>query len=551
MELASHCLLYGGNQVATSICKDRKQRYLEPDAGSQVSVAVPEWSQDTQNITRPDTKTVFRLNTNQNEFLNPWNTKIAFNIQVRTPSAIGVYFRSMADLIQDVLIESAQGQELERIDNVNILNSFITASILSEQYQKDTARNTLTHKFTPTDFSLIDSREQTANTLYPYNVLDNTYAMSERTEPNLTEFSGSTGKLHYIEIPLPLICGLFRANNLLPPQLTNGMKITITWAPAENVLNHNVNPVEGLFVNEPQQDENGNWLLRSNLSTHVHDFDDLYVNTYNLSKVQLIQDMHIMTDAVSNFVKSVHKSAGLDISIRSFSQCSPGTPVTSAMDLSVTGAYSQASRFVGTVRAKPKDKNLQAYIPLMHYQPRARNFSYQIEHNNTLYPPLALTSAEAQYSWWIEAFGSSKNITDSQSSNSWERFSEHHGNTFVYNLNRCPVNLDTKLQGHNITANPNSTSQEINGNNRCKVRVNKMDMNDTYVHITDSMSRSSTRGLHYKQNNITLKYPRIFTPAGELVTLDTEDTLDMFAYTWIEHYRHFNINAQTGVKISI
>ena len=164
------------------------------------------------------------------------------------------------DLIKNIRIESATGAVIERIDDVNMLNSFIADSLLGKDHRKDMLFSSRVRETSHTDFEketqfYPDSEETSTKSIEAYNTLDDLpYTPAQRNhaaDSILTSGEYHESDFHNVVIPLSFLSGLFRMDTLMPPQLLDGMKIIIDWADASDVFTHNSNTGVCLLYTSP------------------------------------------------------------------------------------------------------------------------------------------------------------------------------------------------------------------------------------------------------------------------------------------------------------
>jgi hypothetical protein len=465
----------------------------------------------------PDSQTVFVIRAGQNDFIDTWASTLSFKIQVTSPCLTGVYMHAFHDLIRNIRIESATGTEIERIDNVNMLNSFIADSVFGYANRSD---------------KMFSSRVGETNsdvpqtTAGPFNTVDvKPYESTERSHltNSILPAGYTVSEAHDVVIPLSFLSGLFRMDSLMPPQLLEGMKIIIDWEEASNVFTHNSLPVQPVFTDYFSP---GTPLLNVNIGKADADFskDNLIDPGYRLTDVEIHLDTHTVINSASvAIMKQFHSKAGLSMSFRTYTNFHNAKAVyvddtKLTHHYEVNRAFGQASKFLGTTRHVFRDTRYKSFLPLFHLQPRDEEFKYLVEHNGKHYPRQAIAGSVGQFWDWQKSFAAYKMLSNPNRA-SYSDFSKHNGNGFIYDMNRTPPRFSSSNPDWEFSADNSGSTQSIDGNNRLSVMTNAPIPPPDYL-----------QGLVPSDINAT-------------------PTVAVF-WSWIEHFSHLNISA-TGATITI
>lgn len=478
----------------------------------------------------PSTQTVFIIRSNPNDFIDTWTSALSFKLRVSSPSLQGVYMHAFHSLIKDIRIEAANGTELERIDDVHVLNSFIGDALFGKNYRNNGLFSTRVRETSHTGFTAKESATAPNSIVSPYNTVDE-LPYTDASRESIEQPAYNTGDEHDVLIPLSFLCGLFRMDTLMPPQLAEGLKIFITWNEAKDVFTYNINTLDTAFttVTGPP-DLNANIGLVDG-TTFANNLID---TSYFLTAVELHLDTQVVTNQIAESVMKVFQSSyGIDIPFRTYTtfekakqfDCLPR--VSTTISFEVPSSFSQASKFLGTFRYRsPTDVN-NNFIPLLNQdQPFDEFFTFQTRHNQKSYPRRPLTGSVSQFWEWQKAFGANK-ILYNTNRTSYDDFITQNGTSFVYDMNRSTRSYTQTTAGSNICANPWNSTQTIDGNNR--------------LSVTSTIPSPDDADAFIKRN-----YPSdLYTSEKAL-----PDYIHALAWTWIEHYRHINLSS-AGIDIKI
>jgi hypothetical protein len=530
---------YSAELPDVPISKDRELIRHHPITGSLVladsqlsassNVFAP--ANVTGSSSKPNTQTVFCIRANPNDFIDTWSSVLSFGVQVRSPALAGTYMHAFHDLIKDIRIESATGEEIERIQDVNMLNSFIEDSLFGKQYTSDVLFSSRVNETQRTDFNKPwwdgPVYPESGTPVYgdskanfqPYDTVDPVpYTDGERVPATDSKLVNGYkyGASHNVVIPLSFISGFFRMDTLLPPQLAEGMKIFITWADARDVFIYNTDTTQNTFT-----DRFGLALpLNQNIGKSSLNLTECLLDpSYTLSNIELHLDTHTLDNRIASAVmESYQNDGGLALSYRSYTAFDSGTVINTeagvdSVALEVGSSFSQATKFLGTVRYRHKTDHWNAFLPLFTAQPRDETFFYQTQHNQKNYPRSPLVGSPSQFWEWQKSFGANKVLFNSNRS-SYSDFINSHGNSFVYDMNRSSYNLKHAVSDANFSAMTPTTSQTIDGNNRLSVRVKLPTPPSTYF---DTLLPLDLKGADPATNT----WSRV--------------------WTWVEHFRHINV----------
>lgn len=501
-----------------SVAKDRETiRHLPITGEIVLAEAKTQWAVGaftggdlSASSSSPDTQTVFLGTANESEFVDTWSSSIVFKIKVTSPCVTGVYMNGFHDVIKDICIEAANGTEIERITDLNTLNAFISDSVLGRNFRETSLFATKVGTTSPTKFNPSVAETASVNN-QPYLTVDpDLYSIAERQSSSLSA-GYKTGKTHHVIVPLCMLGGLFKMDTLMPPQLFNGMKITITWADASDVFTHNTDPNRALVAPYVAAASPNPEKLLGNIGNSTLPIVD---PSYELTDIMIEADTYSLSDSAHKSVSTQFARNGLGISFRSYMQFDKQKRLGAVGDvemLRVTRGFSQATKFLGAIRCQPTDSKWKSFFPLTWFHPHDESFDYITEHNGKRYPRNLYESSVSRFWAWQQAFGANKILYNSDRA-LYNDYMKNYGHVFAHDFNRTSKSLMASTPCSNFSTNNSNSAQTIDGNNPATVSV-----------VVPSLTSPD--------------YVEALLPTDA----HAHSSVGWVCSTWVEHFRHLSL----------
>lgn len=432
----------------------------------------------------PSVETNFRLAIGNYEFVDMWSSWLEYDVQPRANCYQSQYMFSLADFVKTITIMDRNNVEIERITDINLLNSMIATEKFGRNYIDNVCHSTKNGQFYNTNYAPgveLFSAVPPDN-IYPGTLQDvkwegrDNYTIITTTPPPIIA-SGSVPKTYRVAIPMALLAGLFSTDKLLPPHLLSGMIINIQWARAQDILYPNVNFGAGLRY-EPEASGEA-W-------QNYYDFNGIPtpVPIYTISNVGILLDCFtIHQSIVDQITEAFNGIVGIPIAFQSYTQV-----IQSRLDLAkqtlsipIYQSFSNASKIVGTTRIRcggligpsdqvfPTEIDCTATIPYLMGQPYVEQ-AYQLRFNGISYPDKPVTNQTTAYNLWMAAFGKVR-LYDSVAGVSYNEFVGNMGSTFVLDLSRAGYNFSLSGGPVNTQANFIRSGQRIDGTNPATLQL--------------------------------------------------------------------------------
>lgn len=464
------------------------------------------------------------------EFMDGWTSYLNIRVAIQGNSQQGQYIQSFLNLIRQVTIQDKFGNEIERIEDVNILNSLILREMFGDAYFATSAKSLRDYATKPTDYAQ-----------GPPGLSTKTNA-DLGIEPRPTIFLDIESTLEYtpallqdgsynVLIPLALISPLFRTDNLLPPQLMHDCYIRIDWENAQKVFTQDIIPSLPSVVDSADVVTGGTYgtadftyyspVVDRNLKVKNA------IPSYIIDNIAIFADVYTLQLELANEIQQEYMELGIPIKMLSYTKVIDASQIESQssarLSIPINRSFSKASKLIASVKVEPAVSvidtvNIQSIYPLFRGQPQVDNTKYSFRLNSQQYPNYPVENVDTSYWHWMQAFGKTRLYTDVRDSTS-NNFYNENGTSFAVDFNRAAFSF--RVSGSAISTESNAilSGQRIDGTNPCTLYIELPAMTDEQI-INDRL-------------------PSDISPLFAA-------TAKRRIYGWIEHERHVILNPQSN-----
>jgi hypothetical protein len=413
--------------------------------------------------------TIIRFNTFNSEFIDGWNSSLHFKIVSSDNCWQGHYMQSYLNLIKRVTLCDQRGIEIERIENVNLLNSLVTRTKFGDAFVSTTGASLLDHNTRQTDFDdkfylWTDTGDVLQTGLY-----ENLDSQIPDEIPNSTE-------TYNVIIPLSLLCGLFRIDHLLPPQLMHQLEIRIHWENASRVFTHNINEHAEAYQEQDFGAPNTPWANIIDSGVHA---------TYTLSDIHVTTDSYLFEKSLVDELDRDYINRGLAIKFQTYTQCiryeaglaQDGDRVT----IPIEQSFSDATKLIACARIVAPQTIPATFgrtvigdsiYPYFRSQSWVNGTDYHLRYNGVQYPRDIIDSKQVSYMQWLQSFGKNRLYTDVTSTAFSQMYVTDVAPTIAIDLNRNPFSF--ALSGSAVSTDTNQmvSGQRVDGTNPATLHMN-------------------------------------------------------------------------------
>jgi hypothetical protein len=281
-----------GDSVRSGLVSLNKLDYnLSPDLSVAVSRSYKRHFAQQTTYT-PSQRSIIILNSGA-EYIDPANTALVFSVTNTGTNQVSFGNGSCANLIRRIVLTSRSGDELERIERVNLLAPVLDRYERSEEWCA------------------------TVGGVQGYLPRDTNDFSNGATSIGVDIVNGvNQGVTVRYVLPLGCISGLFRSfDRLLPSMLMSGLRIEIEWETAITA-----------FQSEPSQVP--------------------AVPDYQINDLQVMADSYTLTDSVQRSLNETASLSGLEIVFSSYFNNQSSTNENTSLQIQVRKAVSRALGFI-------------------------------------------------------------------------------------------------------------------------------------------------------------------------------------------------------------
>lgn len=443
--------------------------------------------------------TTIKFDVNPTEYVSGWTSWLHFTVTPESSCFQSQYVHSLADFVESVLLIDRNGLEIERIDGLNLLNSFMVPQKWGKGYMDSSAASTLTGTLYHTPFTAAEDNK--TNTPPPNNIYAGTLRDIKWTDRDTATFSNTTTPESYeVNIPLNFLSGIFATDTLLPPHLMLGLEVRIMWANAKDVLVQNINSSAPLV--QPFADP----LV----------FQNIYgaeVNpAYTLKDIYIALDSSTLSAQAANQITTMYESGnGIAIKFQTYTRIFQiDVPKTStSLTLPIEQSFSSATKVLATARIRfsgeEKGIDFKALAPNFLGQPWIDGTSYSLRYNGISYPHDPVQTSVAAYHLWESAFGKNKLYMDVRGPGAFH-FMKNMGTTFVVDLNRAPYSFSIAGSAVSTDTNRMASGQRVDGTNPATLQLT---LGEVPVSVYAEFRPSSSTPREYRTLSGWMEHDRI------------------------------------------
>ena len=420
------------------------------------------------------------------EFVDPYNSYIRFYIESWSGGGqIHTLDGGYLSLIRNIVLKDKHGKEIDRCDNLHVLNTFLPRAIYGDTYIQDLD--------TPVT------------------------GWGTRNGSGLVQ-----GEKKFVMIPLHHLVGLFRSSSLLPPHLMDGMEIWVYWSDPNEIFTQTMN------ITAP-----ATWTVYAPPS-NLYGPDPF--SRYSITDLSIVMDSYVFNHSICDMLNEEYKTKGLPI--RYLSMSLDTTKVTDS-DISVNNplaipivkAYTNATKIITTSRMFPAptqstsiDANYIANVLpnlIMLYDTVNNKQVYQegdrdfMILNGRTYPRYPTNTKSEMVYHWKQTLGKNRYHLDPIST------------IFDANVSKGPSYIRNCCRNVELSPNSNPNLQHESNHALSGTRIdgtNPIDINLTLQDTTDFIKTDS-------QSN----------DAAQVTDITSATNFFRMINNWVEHVRYVNI----------
>ncbi len=369
----------------------------------------------------------FSFTCSEAEMIDPFNCylKLAISVTLQGDDLFLVDTAAMAPisaLFRRIDLVGRCGCVIERIDRFDILSSLIGRVLFSGPF------------------------------------LTNTCSSRQLTESFIVETWNQ--KTSYL-IPFSLLFGLFRCDELLPPQLWDGLTMD-------------------LYLNEPDIVV-CNLLPQEDVETH---------SILHLSDISAVLDTYVCDPLIVSGIQNAFLNKGLYLHFQTYTLCieediptpedewdeeeDPIYIPTFSRELEIRDSFTNATKIIVTARACFPQPWMNL-LPSFSTCPYPRGLIYQLRFNGVNYPDQPVKTFIESYFHWMQAWGKNRMFMQNQMASEQEvstargYYQGSVGPAIAFDLNRNPFSITCMNVAANFSANPLLSGQRIDGTNPARI----------------------------------------------------------------------------------
>jgi hypothetical protein len=249
------------------------------------------------------------------EYVDPQNSYLQFYVEITSAKQVHMGVGSAVNLIRRIVVTSRSGDEIERLERINLLSPLI------ERYEKSTPwLNTIggVSGFTNSEFPGIAASLTSENNRYGFGGDADANDWKSPSDAYMNIKGGTNipralvnGTGNYFQLPLSAISGLFRSTDrLLPSMLCSGLRFEIEW-------------------------ESGNIaFMNSDGSTTAI--------TYKVHYPEILLDQYTLTDSIQRVLNEEAAMRGLEVVFTTFFNTTQTVGAANELNMEVRKAVSRA-----------------------------------------------------------------------------------------------------------------------------------------------------------------------------------------------------------------